>query len=142
MVAAGVMPGEKGVAEKLLPLFWIPSLFWSGRFQLRFLFFFIALLLSPLLLGKEREKDLYFELIPVNVHKHLATHGGDKAFCNRQTQSAAFRCPRFAVSYTHLDVYKRQAQEIAGLLGETTAETKVTLSKLKDMIVYNEENGQ
>ena len=34
------------------------------------------------------------------------------------------------------------AQEIAGLLGETTAETKVTLSKLKDMIVYNEENGQ
>lgn len=29
------------------------------------------------------------------------------------------------------------AQEIASLLGETTAETKVTLTKLKDMIVYN-----
>ena len=36
----------------------------------------------------------------------------------------------------------RIVQEIASLLGETTAETKVTLSKLKDMIVYNEENGQ
>ena len=29
------------------------------------------------------------------------------------------------------------AQQIASLLGETTAETKVTLTKLKDMIVYN-----
>ena len=31
------------------------------------------------------------------------------------------------------------AQEIASLLGETTAETKVTLTKLKDMIIYNGE---
>ena len=29
------------------------------------------------------------------------------------------------------------AQEIASLLGETTAETKVTLTKLKDLIVYD-----
>jgi iron only hydrogenase large subunit-like protein/uncharacterized Fe-S cluster-containing protein len=29
------------------------------------------------------------------------------------------------------------AQEIAGLLGETTAETKVTLTKLRDMILYD-----
>ena len=29
------------------------------------------------------------------------------------------------------------AQQIASLLGETTAETKVTLTKLKNMIVYN-----
>ena len=29
------------------------------------------------------------------------------------------------------------AQEIAHLLGETTAETKVTLTKLKDMIVFD-----
>ncbi len=29
------------------------------------------------------------------------------------------------------------AQQIASLLGETTAETKVTLTKLKDMIVFN-----
>ena len=34
---------------------------------------------------------------------------------------------------------KRPAQQIASLLGETTAETKVTLTKLKDMIVFNEE---
>ena len=31
------------------------------------------------------------------------------------------------------------AQQIASLLGETTAETKVTLTKLKNMIVFNEE---
>ena len=29
------------------------------------------------------------------------------------------------------------AQEIAGLLGETTAETKVTLTKLRDTILYD-----
>ena len=32
------------------------------------------------------------------------------------------------------------AQQIASLLGETTAETKVTLTKLKDMIVFDENN--
>ena len=32
------------------------------------------------------------------------------------------------------------AQEIASLLGETTAETKVTLTKLKDMILYDGED--
>ena len=31
------------------------------------------------------------------------------------------------------------AQEIAGLLGETTAETKVTLTKLRDTILYDGE---
>ena len=31
------------------------------------------------------------------------------------------------------------AQEIAGLLGETTAETKVTLSRLRDSILFEEE---
>ena len=31
------------------------------------------------------------------------------------------------------------AQQIASLLGETTAETKVTLTKLKNMIVYDGE---
>jgi len=32
------------------------------------------------------------------------------------------------------------AQQIASLLGETTAETKVTLTKLKDMIVFDDDN--
>jgi uncharacterized Fe-S cluster-containing protein len=31
------------------------------------------------------------------------------------------------------------AQEIAGLLGETTAETKVTLTKLRDSILFDDE---
>lgn len=33
------------------------------------------------------------------------------------------------------------AQQIAGLLGETTAETKVTLTKLRDTILFNGENN-
>lgn len=42
------------------------------------------------------------------------------------------------------DVIEKQmmvAQEIASLLGETTAQTKVTLSKLKDLILYDGEDG-
>ena len=38
-----------------------------------------------------------------------------------------------------IDKQMMVAQEIASLLGETTAETKVTLTKLKDMIVYDEQ---
>lgn len=36
-----------------------------------------------------------------------------------------------------IDKQMMVAQQIAGLLGETTAETKVTLTKLKNMIVYD-----
>lgn len=38
-----------------------------------------------------------------------------------------------------IDKQMMVAQEIAGLLGETTAETKVTLSKLRDSILFDEE---
>ena len=38
-----------------------------------------------------------------------------------------------------IDKQMMVAQEIASLLGETTAETKVTLTKLKNMIVYDEQ---
>lgn len=42
-----------------------------------------------------------------------------------------------------IDKQMTVAQEIAGLLGETTAETKVTLTKLRDMILNaDEENPQ
>ena len=41
-----------------------------------------------------------------------------------------------------IDKQMTVAQEIASLLGETTAETKVTLTKLKDLIVYDgKKNG-
>ena len=40
-----------------------------------------------------------------------------------------------------IDKQMTVAQEIASLLGETTAETKVTLTKLKDLIVYDGNNG-
>jgi len=36
-----------------------------------------------------------------------------------------------------IDKQMMVAQEIAGLLGETTAETKVTLTKLRDTILYD-----
>ena len=39
-----------------------------------------------------------------------------------------------------IDKQMMVAQEIAGLLGETTAETKVTLSKLMDSILFEEED--
>jgi hypothetical protein len=35
----------------------------------------------------------------------------------------------------------RAAQEIASLLGETTAETKVNLNKLKDIVLEEDNNG-
>ena len=38
-----------------------------------------------------------------------------------------------------IDKQMMVAQEIAGLLGETTAETKVTISKLRDSILFEEE---
>ena len=39
-----------------------------------------------------------------------------------------------------IDKQMRVAQEIASLLGETTAETKVTLTELKDLILYDGED--
>ena len=35
----------------------------------------------------------------------------------------------------------RVAQEIASLLGETTAQTKVTLTKLKQIVMQEDENS-
>ena len=43
-----------------------------------------------------------------------------------------------AMAQKVIDKQMTVAQEIAGLLGETTAETKVTLSKLKDMVAKEE----
>ena len=39
-----------------------------------------------------------------------------------------------------IDKQMTVAQEIAGLLGETTAETKVTLTKLRNSILNEEED--
>ena len=39
-----------------------------------------------------------------------------------------------------IDKQMMVAQQIAGLLGETTAETKVTLTKLRDSILFDEED--
>jgi PAS domain S-box-containing protein len=41
-----------------------------------------------------------------------------------------------------IDKQMMVVQQIASLLGETTAETKVTLTRLKDMILYDREDGR
>lgn len=51
----------------------------------------------------------------------------------RQTQQLKFETIEMAQKV--IDKQMMVAQEIAGLLGETTAETKVTLTKLRDMII-------
>ena len=61
---------------------------------------------------------------------------------NQRDKLYNLKMDTIAMAQKVIDKQMVVAQEIAGLLGETTAETKVTLSKLKDMIVYNEENGQ
>ena len=61
---------------------------------------------------------------------------------NQRDKRYNLKMDTIAMAQKVIDKQMVVAQEIAGLLGETTAETKVTLSKLKDMIVYNEENGQ
>ena len=40
-----------------------------------------------------------------------------------------------------IDKQMMVAQQIAGLLGETTAETKVTLTKLRDSILFDDEEA-
>lgn len=51
----------------------------------------------------------------------------------RQSQNLKFETIEMAQKV--IDKQMMVAQEIAGLLGETTAETKVTLTKLRDMII-------
>ena len=41
-----------------------------------------------------------------------------------------------------IDKQMMVAQEIAGLLGETTAETKMTLSKLRDSMLKDEDEQE
>ena len=56
-----------------------------------------------------------------------------------ERKKASFEMKMSSVEMAQKVIEKQMtvAQEIASLLGETTAETKVTLTKLKDMI----ENG-
>ena len=55
----------------------------------------------------------------------------------RQAQNLKFETIEMAQKV--IDKQMMVAQEIAGLLGETTAETKVTLTKLRDMIINDGE---
>ncbi|MGN0504921.1 MAG: [Fe-Fe] hydrogenase large subunit C-terminal domain-containing protein [Lachnospiraceae bacterium] len=58
----------------------------------------------------------------------------------KNNQAYKLRVETIEMAQKVIDKQMMVAQEIAGLLGETTAETKVTLTKLRDMILFNGEN--
>lgn len=57
----------------------------------------------------------------------------------RKEQHYEFKLETLEIAQKVIDKQMMVAQEIAGLLGETTAETKVTLNKLKDSILEDDE---
>lgn len=64
---------------------------------------------------------------------------------NEEREKAARRKMRLQsvnIAQKVIDKQMMVAQEIAGLLGETTAETKITLSKLRDMLMIDEDDGE
>lgn len=58
----------------------------------------------------------------------------------KNNQAYKLRVDTIEMAQKVIDKQMMVAQEIAGLLGETTAETKVTLTKLRDMILFNGED--
>ena len=54
-------------------------------------------------------------------------------------QHYSFKVETLEIAQKVIDKQMMVAQEIAGLLGETTAETKVTMSKLKASILEDDE---
>ena len=59
-----------------------------------------------------------------------------------EKQSYQLKVETIEMAQAVIDKQMTVAQEIAGLLGETTAETKVTLTKLRDMILGEETDIQ
>lgn len=60
----------------------------------------------------------------------------------KNNQAYKLRVETIEMAQKVIDKQMMVAQEIAGLLGETTAETKVTLTKLRDMILFNGEDTE
>lgn len=58
---------------------------------------------------------------------------------DKQKQAYKMKIETIEMAQRVIDKQMLVAQEIAGLLGETTAETKVTLTKLRDTIIYDGE---
>lgn len=58
---------------------------------------------------------------------------------DKQKQAYKIKIETIEMAQRVIDKQMLVAQEIAGLLGETTAETKVTLTKLRDTIIYDGE---
>lgn len=57
----------------------------------------------------------------------------------KEEQAYRKKMEAIEMAQTIIDKQMKTAQEIAGLLGETTAETKVTLTKIRDTIINNGE---
>ncbi len=78
---------------------------------------------------------------------YIPEHGLAIAFLHDVTKQEAeaeavnkLKLETMEMAQNVIDKQMTVAQEIASLLGETTAETKVTLTKLKDLIVYDGNN--
>ncbi len=60
----------------------------------------------------------------------------------KKARSMRMRMDGVSIAQKVIDKQMMVAQEIAGLLGETTAETKMTLSKLRDAMMTDEDEQE
>lgn len=91
------------------------------------------------------EKDEYTMLETIvyveEIHGVLAIFQDISQEEERLKQAYKLKMDTIEMAQKVIDNQMMVAQQIAGLLGETTAETKVTLTKLRDMIFYDGEKS-
>lgn len=95
---------------------------------------------SKKLKWKEYDKDLTGNIIYLREHRAIIGIYND--ITSEENQKKMFREVKINTINTAQDVIEKQmrvAQEIASLLGETTAETKVVLTKLKELAMKGDE---
>lgn len=99
------------------------------------------------IMGKKvvyKEKGLVTEQNIVYVQEQNAVLGIFQDITKEEEQNIqAYKVKMDTIEMAQKVIDKQMmvAQQIAGLLGETTAETKVTLTKLRDTILYDGERG-
>ncbi|CAH2212343.1 [Fe-Fe] hydrogenase large subunit C-terminal domain-containing protein [Tepidibacter aestuarii] len=97
-------------------------------------------IISKKLKWKEYNKDLQGSIVSLNEHRALLGIYID--ITKEENQRKRIKEVKLNTINTAQDVINKQmrvAQEIASLMGETTAETKVILTKLKELAMKGEE---
>ncbi|SHH29121.1 [Fe-Fe] hydrogenase large subunit C-terminal domain-containing protein [Tepidibacter thalassicus] len=97
-------------------------------------------ILSKKIKWKEYNKDIIENMIYLKEHRAIIGIYSD--ITKEENQKRKFREVRINTINTAQDVIEKQmrvAQEIASLLGETTAETKVILTRLKELVMKGDE---